>query len=49
MACGPGEPGEPVDEIFESFIGPLVERAVPEWRTRLDALLSLRVGSTTGI
>jgi len=22
--------GEPVDEIFESFIGPLVEKAVPE-------------------
>ncbi|MFD0023404.1 dienelactone hydrolase family protein [Streptomyces sp. NPDC058382] len=33
--------GEPVDEIFESFIGPLVENAVPEWRTALDALLSL--------
>ncbi|MEV7977362.1 alpha/beta hydrolase [Streptomyces sp. NPDC086519] len=33
--------GEPVDEIFESFIGPLVENAVPEWRTTLDALLSL--------
>ncbi|WNO70394.1 MULTISPECIES: dienelactone hydrolase family protein [unclassified Streptomyces] len=33
--------GEPVDEIFESFIGPLVERAVPDWRTTLDALLSL--------
>ncbi|MEU8510945.1 alpha/beta hydrolase [Kitasatospora sp. NPDC048722] len=33
--------GEPVDEILESFIGPLVENAVPEWRTTLDALLSL--------
>ncbi|MFI6002024.1 dienelactone hydrolase family protein [Streptomyces sp. NPDC051366] len=33
--------GEPVDEIFESFIGPLVEKVVPEWRTTLDALLSL--------
>ncbi|GAA2750675.1 alpha/beta hydrolase [Kitasatospora cinereorecta] len=33
--------GEPVDEIFESFIGPLVEKAVPEWRTTLDALLTL--------
>ena len=33
--------GEPVDEIFESFIVPLVERAVPEWRTTLDALLAL--------
>ncbi|MER5479508.1 alpha/beta hydrolase [Streptomyces sp. NPDC002734] len=33
--------GEPVDEIFESFIGPLVETAAPEWRTALDALLEL--------
>ncbi|MFD7963684.1 dienelactone hydrolase family protein [Streptomyces zaomyceticus] len=33
--------GEPVDEIFEAFIGPLVEKAVPEWRTTLDALLAL--------
>jgi len=33
--------GEPVDEIFESFIGPLVEQAVPDWQTTLDALLSL--------
>ncbi|MCI4083723.1 alpha/beta hydrolase [Streptomyces sp. MMS21 TC-5] len=33
--------GGPVDEIFESFIGPLVENAVPEWRTTLDALLAL--------
>ena len=33
--------GEPVDEIFESLIVPLVEQAVPEWRTTLDALLSL--------
>ncbi|HSA54017.1 MAG TPA: alpha/beta hydrolase [Yinghuangia sp.] len=33
--------GEPVDEIFESFVGPLVERAVPEWQTTLDALLTL--------
>ncbi|WP_406439109.1 alpha/beta hydrolase [Streptomyces sp. NBC_00631] len=33
--------GEPVDEIFESFIGPLVENAAPEWRTTLDALLAL--------
>ena len=33
--------GEPVDEIFESFIAPLVEQAVPEWRATLDALLSL--------
>ncbi|MEV0123306.1 alpha/beta hydrolase [Streptomyces sp. NPDC050703] len=33
--------GEPVDEIFESLVGPLVEKAAPEWRTTLDALLSL--------
>ncbi|MER8070718.1 alpha/beta hydrolase [Streptomyces sp. NPDC094034] len=33
--------GEPVDEIFESFIGPLVENAVPDWRSTLDALLEL--------
>ncbi|MDI5968176.1 alpha/beta hydrolase [Streptomyces sp. SL13] len=33
--------GEPVDEIFESFVGPLVDNAVPEWRTTLDALLAL--------
>ncbi|MGW6710077.1 dienelactone hydrolase family protein [Streptomyces sp. NPDC054956] len=33
--------GEPVDEIFESFIGPLVENAVPEWRATLDAVLAL--------
>ncbi|KJY17068.1 MULTISPECIES: dienelactone hydrolase family protein [Streptomyces] len=33
--------GEPVDEIFESFIGPLVENAVPEWQTTLDAVLAL--------
>ncbi|MGW5863162.1 dienelactone hydrolase family protein [Streptomyces sp. NPDC055239] len=41
--------GEQVDEIFESFIGPLVERAVPEWRTALDALLALpEIGGPVG-
>ena len=35
------EAGEPVDEIADAFIVPLVERAVPEWRATLDALLSL--------
>ena len=35
------EAGEPVDEIVDAFIVPLAERAVPEWRTTLDALLSL--------
>ncbi|MDT0461556.1 alpha/beta hydrolase [Streptomyces gibsoniae] len=33
--------GEPVDEILDAFILPLVEKAVPEWRTTLDALLAL--------
>ncbi|MEU9115343.1 alpha/beta hydrolase [Streptomyces sp. NPDC048483] len=41
--------GEPVDEIFESFIVPLVEKAVPEWQTILDALLSLpEIGGPVG-
>ena len=41
--------GEPVDEIFESFIVPLVEKAVPEWRTTLDALLTLpEIGGQVG-
>jgi hypothetical protein len=41
--------GEPVEEIFESFIVPLVEKAVPEWRTTLDALLSLpEIGGPVG-
>ena len=41
--------GEPVDEIFESFIGPLVGNAVPEWRTTLDALLELpEIGGPVG-
>jgi len=35
------EAGEPVDEIVEAFLVPLVDRAVPEWRTTLDALLTL--------
>ncbi|MBD0671674.1 dienelactone hydrolase family protein [Streptomyces sp. CBMA156] len=41
--------GKPVDGIFESFIGPLVEQAVPEWRTTLDALLALpEIGGPVG-
>ncbi|MFE5523187.1 dienelactone hydrolase family protein [Streptomyces virginiae] len=41
--------GEPVDEIFESFIGPLVEQAVPDWLTALDALLALpEIGGPVG-
>lgn len=38
--------GNRADEIFESFIGPLVENAVPEWQATLDALLQLP--ETTG-
>ncbi|GAA2129777.1 alpha/beta hydrolase [Streptomyces synnematoformans] len=33
--------GEPADELLESVVGPLVEKAAPEWRTTLDALLEL--------
>lgn len=33
--------GEPVDELLESLVGPMVENAVPDWRTTLDALLRL--------
>ncbi|MBD0744002.1 dienelactone hydrolase family protein [Streptomyces sp. CBMA152] len=41
--------GEPVDEIFESLVAPLVENAVPEWRTTLDALLALpEIGGPVG-
>ena len=41
--------GEPVDEIFESLVGPLVEKAVPEWQTTLDALLPLpEIGGPVG-
>ena len=43
------EAGEPVDEIVNAFIVPLVERAVPEWRTTLDDLLSLpEIGGPVG-
>jgi hypothetical protein len=33
--------GEPMDEIVDAYVGPLVERGVPEWRTTLEALLEL--------
>ncbi|MCF2527006.1 dienelactone hydrolase family protein [Yinghuangia soli] len=33
--------GEPVDDIFESVVGPLVAKAAPDWLTTLDALLAL--------
>jgi len=43
------EAGEPVDDIVDAFILPLVERAVPEWRATLDALLSLpEIGGPVG-
>lgn len=43
------EAGDPVDEIVDAFIVPLVERAVPEWRSTLDALLSLtEIGGPIG-
>jgi hypothetical protein len=35
------EAGEPVDEIVDALVLPLVEKAVPEWQATLDALLSL--------
>ena len=36
------EAGEPVpDEIVDRLVLPLVDKAVPEWRAALDALLSL--------
>ena len=41
--------GEPAGEIIDAFIGPLVEKAVPEWRAALDALLSLpEIGGPVG-
>jgi dienelactone hydrolase len=41
--------GEPVDEIVDRLVLPLVEAAVPEWRAVLDALLSLpEIGGPVG-
>ena len=44
------EAGLPVDDdIIDRLILPLVERAVPEWRTALDGLLSLpEIGGPVG-
>ncbi|MET7356170.1 dienelactone hydrolase family protein [Streptomyces mirabilis] len=44
------EAGEPVDdEIVDRLVIPLVEKAVPEWQTTLDALLSLpEIGGPVG-
>lgn len=40
---------EPVDEIVDRLVLPLVEKAVPEWQTTLDALLSLpQIGGPVG-
>ncbi|MEI5102756.1 alpha/beta hydrolase [Streptomyces sp. PmtG] len=41
--------GEPVDEILESVVAPLVDNAAPEWLTTLDALLALpEIGGPVG-
>ena len=41
--------GEPVDEIVDRLILPLVEKAVPEWQATLDALLALpEIGGPVG-
>ncbi|MCL2535523.1 MAG: alpha/beta hydrolase, partial [Nocardiaceae bacterium] len=42
--------GEPVtDEIVDALVLPLVDKAVPEWQTALDALLSLpEIGGAVG-
>jgi hypothetical protein len=43
------EAGEPVDEIVDALVLPLVEKAVPEWQAALDALLSLpEIGGPVG-
>lgn len=41
--------GEPVEEIVEALVLPLVEKAVPEWRSAVDALLELpEIGGPVG-
>ena len=35
------EAGQPVDDIVDALVLPLVETAVPEWQATLDALLAL--------
>ncbi len=43
------EAGEPVDEIVDALVLPLVEAAVPEWQATLDDLLSLpEIGGPVG-
>jgi hypothetical protein len=42
--------GEPVDEIVDALVLPLVEKAVPEWQATLDAVLSLpEIGGPVGL
>ncbi|MGW9251668.1 dienelactone hydrolase family protein [Streptomyces albidoflavus] len=47
---GAREAGEPVtDEIIDALVLPLADQAVPEWRSALDALLSLpEIGGPVG-
>ena len=41
--------GKPDDDLVDRLVLPLVERAVPEWRATLDALLSLpEIGGPVG-
>jgi dienelactone hydrolase len=41
--------GRSSDEVFESYVGPLVDKAAPDWRTALDALLALpEIGGPVG-
>ena len=43
------EAGQPVGEIVDALVLPLVEKSVPEWRAALDALLSLpEIGGPVG-
>ena len=43
------EAGEPLDEIVDALVLPLVEKSVPEWQATLGALLSLpEIGGPVG-
>ena len=47
--AGRWQAGEPVDEIVDALVLPLVDKAVPEWQATLDALLSLpEIGGPVG-
>jgi hypothetical protein len=42
--------GEPVDEIVDALVLPLVAAAVPEWQATLDAVLSMpEIGGPVGL